>query len=357
MKRRTLFLIPGAFLALGVAYLLLWPTPIDPQAWTPAPAPPLAGDYAPNAKLAAAKRIAPSAFIGAEDVAIDAEGRIYGGLPDGRILRTDANRQGTETFVNTGGHPLGLKFDRTGNLIVCDSFKGLLSVAPSGEVTTLSVEADGTPFKFTDDLDIAADGTIYFTDASFKFAQPEYPLDFLEHRPNGRLLAYDPATKTTRVVLKDLYFANGVAVSPDQSFVLVNETSSYRIRRYWLAGPDKGRTDLFADNLPGFPDGISSNGKDIFWVALFGPRNALFDRILQYPTLRKVYARLPAAAQGAGANYGFALGLTIEGKVAHNLQDPSPEAFAPVTNVVEHDGTLYFGSLSADGIAYLSVPR
>ena len=92
--------------------------------------------------------------------------------------------------------------------------------------------------------------------------------DLMEHRPNGRLLAYDPSSKTTQLVLDKLYFANGVAVSPDQSFVLVVDTCKYRIQRYWLTGPQKGKSDIFIDNLPGFPDGISSNGKDTFWLAL-----------------------------------------------------------------------------------------
>lgn len=38
------------------------------------------------------------------------------------------------------------------------------------------------------------------------------------------------------MLLKDLYFANGVALSKDESFVLVAETFQYRISRYWLKG-------------------------------------------------------------------------------------------------------------------------
>src|ERR1051325_755241 len=110
------------------------------------------------------------------------------------------------------------------------------------------------------DLDVAADGTIYFTDGSSKFALANYKADILEHQGNGRLLAYDPKTKTTRTLMKDLCFANGVAVSPDQSFLLVVETGKYRIHRYWLNGPKQGQSEIFIKNLPGFPDGISSNG-------------------------------------------------------------------------------------------------
>lgn len=73
-------------------------------------------------------------------------------------------------------------------------------------------------------------------------------------------------------MLDGLYFANGVAVSPDQSFVLVAEMVRYRVRRYWLDGLERGTVDTFVENLPGFPDNIRSNGKGTFWIGLsLGP--------------------------------------------------------------------------------------
>jgi sugar lactone lactonase YvrE len=116
----------------------------------------------------------------------------------------------------------------------------------------------------SNDLDVAADGTIYFTDASSKFSLTELRADLLEHQPNGRLLSYDPTTKQTRVLLRNLYFANGVAVSPDQSFVLINDTGTYSVRRYWLKGEKAGQSDVFIDNLPGFPMAFLQMGKTHF---------------------------------------------------------------------------------------------
>jgi len=95
-------------------------------------------------------------------------------------------------------------------------------------------------FAAPNDLDVAADGTIYFTDASSKYSLVIFKADLLEHQGNGRLLAYDPKTKATRVVLGNLVFANGVAVSPDQSFLLVVETGkvsrSPRVAKWTKAG-------------------------------------------------------------------------------------------------------------------------
>ena len=341
---------------LLAGYLLFWPVPIDPVSWQPPEPPTLTGEYEPNSVLAAIERLEVDDSFGPEDVAVDGEGRIYGGLDNGLLIRFDATGRNPEVFARTGGRPLGLHFDQAGNLIVADAYKGLLSVNAQGEITVLGTESDGVPFLFTDDLDIATDGTIYFTDASFRFDQKNYKLDAMEHRPNGRLLAYDPATRQTTTLLSDLYFANGVAISPDERFVLVNETWKYRVTRYWLAGEKKGTSDIFIDNLPGFPDGISCNDHNTFWLALASPRNPLIDKLGPKPFMRKVLTRLPKFVHPKPIRHGFVLGLDVQGQIVHNLQDPSGKQFAVITSVEQHENTLYLGSLEEHAIGRVAVP-
>jgi len=357
MTKRKLFLALLVLIVALVGYLLAWPVPINPVVWTPPVAPELTGIYAQNSELARIERLRVDG-IAPEDVAIDSLDRIYCGTNDGRIFRFQADGTKPEAFASTKGRPLGLMFDQNGNLIVADAMIGLMSIAPDGKSTVLSTEADGVPFRCTNDLDVAADGTIYFTDASYRFPLTELKADLLEHQPNGRLLAYDPRTKQTRVLLHDLYFANGVALSPEkgQSFVLVNETGSYRVRRYWLKGPKQGQSDIFIDNLPGFPDGISSNGRDTFWLALVNQRDSALDGLMPHPFLRKMVMRLPNFLQPNIKPYAFVLGLDSNGRVVRNLQDPSPQCFAQIANVVEHKGTLYFGSIGESAIGRMSLP-
>ena len=90
-------------LLILAAYLFFWPMPIDPVAWTPPKAPDLAGIYEPNELQASAERLGEGAGIGPEDVAVDDEGRIYGGIEDGRILRFQADGSRPEVFTDTGG--------------------------------------------------------------------------------------------------------------------------------------------------------------------------------------------------------------------------------------------------------------
>ena len=355
LKIRLLLLVVLIIAALLI-YLLLAPVPVTPPAWTPPVAPTLTGPYEKNNRLSPVQRLSLGDGHNPEDVAIDAEGRIYAGFEDGRIMVLQRDGTQPRVFANTGGRPLGLIFDRAGNLVVADAIKGLLSVNQAGELTVLATEADGVRFGCLNDLDIGDDGTIYFTEASHKFPMTQHVHDLVEHQPNGRLLALDPESRSPRTLLGDLHFANGVAVSPDQTFVLVAETGKYRIRRVWLKEPKMGQTDVFVENLPGFPDGISSNGRDKFWLALVTPRQALFDRLLPYPFARKVILRLPKFLQPAPARYSFVLALDGNGRVVENLQNGAEDCYAQIANVVESNGALYFGSIGENTVGRFSLP-
>ncbi|HJT67095.1 MAG TPA: SMP-30/gluconolactonase/LRE family protein [Pyrinomonadaceae bacterium] len=391
MKRNILAFIV-ALIAATLAYLFFAPVSIAPAAWTPPVAPSLTGPYQQNSRLAPVQRLSLGDGHSPEDVAVDADGRIYGGLEDGRIVQLQPDGTQPRVFANTHGRPLGLVFDRDGNLLVADALKGLLSISKAGEVKLLADGAEGAKFGCLNDLDVAADGTIYFTEASNKFPMSEHVSDLLEHQPNGRLLAWDPKTQKARTLLPGMYFANGVAVSPDQSFVLAVETGMYRVQRYWLTGPKQGQADVFIDNLPGFPDGISSNREyksseakdnssvsvqnssvggekstvsrekstvsgERFWLSLVTPRQSLFDRLLPHPFLRKVVFRLPKSLQPAPQHYSFVLALDTQGRVIDNLQNGAPDCYSQIANTVEHNGALYFGSIGEDTIGRFTLPR
>ena len=346
-----------ALFTLACLYLFFWPVPVNPEAWQAPEVPQLEDIYAPNTYLSAIEQLGKGEGMGAEDVDVDSLGRIYGSFVDGRILRFAPDGTESEKLVNTAGRPLGMEFDSQGNLIVADADKGLLSVSPQGKLTILATEAEGLPFRLTDDLDVGVDDKIYFSDASDKFPLEDYIFDLMEHRPNGRLLVYDPKTKETTVLLDDLYFANGVAVSPDLSFVLVVETSSYRVKKYWLKGDKQGTSEVIIDNLPGFPDGISSNGQGVFWMAIASPRNTLIDRFAPSPLIRKMLLRLPKFMLPAPEHYAFVLGIDSNGNLLYNLQDPSPDSYSPITSVEENEGMLYLGSLTYDAIGRIKAPQ
>lgn len=354
---RSILLLLALLLGATIGYVLLT-SPHEPAAYRPPPAPELVGVLAPNDLLQRAYVLAAGQAKAPEDVDQDSEGRVYGGLEDGRIIRIDDDQ--VETFADTGGRPLGLHFDMAGDLVVADAIQGLLLIEPDGTITQLVTEVDGIALGFTDDVDIAADGSIYFSDASTKWGMRDYKSDLLETRPYGRLIRYEPATGVAETLLKDLYFANGVAVSADEDYVLVNESWTYQVLRYWLKGPRAGQVETFADNLPGIPDGISRGrhpvtGEPLYWLALATPRNSLVDRLHPYPWIKKLMMALPAALQPKPVHYGFVLALNAQGEIIKSLHDPEGEMLYQVTSVQQVGDNLYFGSLHNDRIGRLNV--
>lgn len=356
--RIWLFIFIGILVMTGY-YLLASPVPIEPVVWQPPPAPALEGPYEKNTRLAGVERILEGVGIGPEDMAFGANGKLYTGYADGRIVEANPDGSNHRVVSNTGGHPLGIVWLPDGALAVADAAKGLLRVDLDGTVTTLATQANGLPFRFADDLDVAADGSLYFSDASWKFGMEHLMLDFLEHRGTGRLLRWNP-DGTVDELLDGLYFANGVALGPDDAYVLVNETGAYRVTRYWLTGPRIGTSDVLIDNLPGFPDNINldesgSTPEVRFWLALYGPRDSVLDGTADKPWLRKVLARLPEEMHPAPPHAGFVLGLDARGQVVANLQHDAPEAFAPITSADAWGGYLYLGSLSAPAMGRIRL--
>jgi sugar lactone lactonase YvrE len=346
-----------------VLYLVAWPVSIDPIAWEAPPNPGYTGAFAVNERLKGVETLPIADNHGPEDIALDSQGRIYAATHGGRIVRLNADGSNPENWVDTKGRPLGIDFDRKGNLIVADAFRGLLSIAPDGTITELATTAGGVPIRFADDVDVAADGKIYFSDASTKFGAKESGgayeaslLDINEHGGHGRLLVYDPATDVAKTLLDGLNFANGVAVSHDQNYVLVNETGSYRIIRLWIAGPKKGTSETLIGSLPSFPDNISTGDNGRYWVAFVSPRNPLIDKLAGKPFMRKVIQRMPAFMRPKAIAYGHIIAIDGEGKVLANLQDP--DGSYPInTSVTETKDYLYIGSLVAPVLARLKKEK
>lgn len=351
MRKIVVAAVAGAAL---LAYFSLWPVDIAPVGWEPpAQAPSTA---ITKGSLASIERMAANQGTGPEGISLDASGRVYAGYLDGRVVRFSRDGQHVDVLANTKGRPWGTYASADGqSVLVADAIKGLLKIE-AGRVSTLATEAEGIPFRLTDDVVQGPSGKIYFSDASSKFGIDKMMSDVFEHGANGRLLQYDPVSKNVTVLMKGLHVANGVTLGPDESCILVSETLSYRVWRYWLKGAKAGQKEVFIDNLPGFPDNISFNGRDGYWLALYAPRDALLDALLPYPALLKAAYRIPQTLQPKAKKVAHVLKLDMNGKVLVDLQDDQPTAYAPITSVREFDGALYFGSIEYPAAGRMRLP-
>ncbi|XLU67860.1 hypothetical protein S245_026913, partial [Arachis hypogaea] len=176
-------------------------------------------------------------------IAFDPLGRgPYTGVADGRILfwnghswthfaYTSPNRSEVcnpkecatlHSYVNSEhicGRPLGLRSDkRTGDLYIADAYFGLMKVGPEGgPAISLATEAEGVPLRFTND----------------KFPSAHVVISG-EH--SGRIFKYDPATKETSVLVRNIKFPNGISLSKDGSFFVYTESSIGRLSKYGIKG-------------------------------------------------------------------------------------------------------------------------
>lgn len=317
---------------------------IQPRRWSPPRNAGRIGPFAPNDALATISTF-PVTGGGPEDIAVEADGHLVTGLANGDILRMSADGRVVERIAQTGGRPLGIEVDADGSLIVCDAHRGLLRVdGTSGRIHSLVSEVAGRPLVFTNNAAIAADGSVYFSESSQRFGLDHFTADLLEHSSTGRILRWNP-NGSVDVIATGLDFANGVALSEDGSVLLVAETAGYCVSRIALEGTGSGARTVIVENLPGFPDNMSTGTNGVFWMAMPSERNALLDRLLPRPgLLRSAVWALPEKLQPEASHITWVVGLDADGEIRHNLQGPG-RSYHYVTGVREHEGRLYLGSL------------
>ena len=357
MGRFGTFLL--AILALTGLYLATWPVPVDPVAWKAPQNRGLTGEFAANDALAGAEAIHLGTYEGPEDVAVGPDGALYATTSSGAILRIEQDTGKVSEFARAGGRPLGIESAPDGSLLIANAYSGIKRVSPTGKVTDLLQAVNGERIAYADDLAVSTDGIVYFSDASTKFGARAWNgtfaaslLDILEHGGHGRIIAFDPGSGNARVIMEGLNFANGVAISDDDRFLLIAETGSYRILRHWLRGPDAGTTDVVLDNLPGFPDNLNGGGDGRFWIGLIAPRDARLDGLSDKPFLRKMVQRLPAFLRPAAAPSSHVVAINGDGDVLASLQDTAAR-YPSMTGVCETGQRLYLTRLFGHELPYV----
>ncbi|EFJ32409.1 hypothetical protein SELMODRAFT_230896 [Selaginella moellendorffii] len=322
-------------------------------------------------------------FLGPESIAFDSKGRgPYTGVSDGRVLLWQGSEVGWREFATTSanrtrecdprnppivyfkqehicGRPLGLRFNKSSSkLYIADAYMGLMVVgSEGGQAQVLANEVNGQKIKFANDVDFDDKGFVYFTDTSTRYQRRQYLVSVLEGDNTGRLLRYDPQSKKTIVVLDKLRFPNGIAVNNDSSFILIAESITARLLRYWLKGPKAGTTDVFT-TLPGNPDNVRLNERGEFWVAMYS-RSSRMEFLASHPRLKTLLLRIPIPLEYTfyylmGRSYGMVARYSAQGELLEILEDREGKVVKHVSEVEERDGKLWLGSVILPHIAVLN---
>ena len=219
------------------------------------------------------------------------------------IGRLDVASRKVSTFAATTNMANGMTLDREGRLLICE--QGTRSLPARIARMNLETKAIETvveswfdlPFNSPNDVVVKSDGTIWFTDPSYGslqgFRNPPLAGDFVYR--------YDPADQSTVVVVDSFNKPNGLAFSPDESILYVNDSAAiqgsnayhvdlpHHIRAFDVhAGRQLRGERLFAVVTPGIPDGlkIDSAGRlyssSLTGVQVFNVDGKLLGEILAY---------------------------------------------------------------------------
>ncbi len=235
---------------------------------------------------------------------------------------------------------------------------------------------DGTisRINYADDVDVGKSGMIYFSDATDIMPERDgktwdvmngYKIDLMRSKRTGRLLRYDPVTDKVDILASNIWFANGVAVDEDETFVMISETSMGRLLKYNLVGPDQGKLEVIVDGLPGMVDGA-----DCDKAYCYAPLPSSYPPIMKFlnslPPFAEAWLKtflmmLPKSLTPKPVKYGGVVEVTASedsssgGSITRFFQDPSGVCMHLITGVTVHDGKLYLGSLEHNFVGVLDL--
>ncbi|XP_037320676.1 adipocyte plasma membrane-associated protein [Pungitius pungitius] len=374
----TLLSLGGFLLLPLLVIILIIESPIHPEVFSLKEPPLMKGCWEPNLKLREAERLFEDQITGPESI-VNIGDVFYAGTADGKIVKLIGRRIHTVTRLgklpcgsreeeSSCGRPLGIRVGPNGTLFVADAYLGLFHVNPTtGEATQLVSGGQvvaGRKLSFINDVAVTQDGKkIYFTDSSSRWQRRDYMHLIMEATADGRVLEYDTESRELTVLMENLRFPNGIQLLPDEESVLVAETTMARIRRVHVAGLNKGGMDTFIDNLPGFPDNIRPSSTGGYWVAMSSvrpnPGFSMLDFLSQRPWIKKFIFKLfsQEVLMKFVPRYSLVAELHDGGICTRSFHDPNGLVAAYVSEVHEHEGSLYLGSFRSPYIAKLDLSK
>ena len=184
---------------------------------------------------------------------------LFSDIPQNRIVRLRMLSEGPEvtTFRNPSGNSNGLTLDKSNRLIACEhSLRRITRTEIDGSISVLADRYKGGRLNSPNDVVVRSDGSIYFTDPPYglKNFTTWKELNFngvYRLAPDGELL----------LLADDFEKPNGLAFSPDEAVLYINDTARKHIRVFNISldgSLSNGRVliDMEESEQEGAPDGM-----------------------------------------------------------------------------------------------------
>lgn len=198
----------------------------------------------------------------------DARAVLWTDLPNDRILRWDEATENVAAYRSPSNKANGLTRDRQGRLIACEhGGRRVTRTEYDGSITVLADSYQGKPLNSPNDVVVASDGAVWFTDPPFglvsdymgQIADPELPASIYRIDPHSGLL---------ECVTEDVPGPNGLAFSPDERklYVVASRARPRTILTFdVIDGKRLAGGEVLVDAGDGTPDGFRVDMDGNLW--------------------------------------------------------------------------------------------
>jgi hypothetical protein len=248
--------------------------------------PPLDGALSPNDRLDRATPIG-EPLPGLDDVVVASDGVVY--VSAGRqVFRLTGNGLAMRKLVaEFDGDAGGLAIHPDGRLLVCVADRGLAAIDPVRPQPRWLEAVEGRALIGLLSVTVAPVGRIFAVEGSTGRAPDQWRHDLMERRSNGRLIACSAALDNAQVLLRDLPYPYGVAVSADGNGLWLTESWAHRLSRFALTSNGIAPREVIAGNLAGYPARLHRDAHGGFFLGLFARRTHLIEFVLKEDDFRK----------------------------------------------------------------------
>lgn len=156
----------------------------------------------------------------------------FSDIPSNRIHQWDP-RRGLSVYREGSARSNGLTYDPQGRLIACEHVGRRISRTElDGTLTTLAILWEGKRLNSPNDVVCKSDGAVYFTDPDYGIKNERVGLLAPQEIPFKGVYRVSPDGKTLTCLVRDFTQPNGLAFSPDERILYVNDTLEGHIRAF-----------------------------------------------------------------------------------------------------------------------------